>query len=195
MKCACVFEDREQPDFSGRHPVLLEECGYHACLRRDGDYIKHDVGHAWHVAINQFTNGKVGATDWPHFMYEGKTLAYEVPRMIRVLRQEREGKLEKIHRQCSMSSPEQIEDNHLSCCLGIECRKCPHLLALEKAEMTHEQIDVAKAWTCAAHILSSGRGVDTSECYLLTVGDRMYWSRLYESLSDSGTDGDLKSRE
>lgn len=187
MKCACVFEDREQPDFSGRPAVVIEECGYHATLRRDGARLDHRVSHEWHVAVNQFHDGKIGSPEWRRWMYEAKTLADEVPRMVLVLRLEREGKLLQKHRQCSMSAEEPVQDNHLTCCLGVECRKCPELMALEKAKLEPVQIDVAKAWTCAAHIVSSGGDV-ANEGFLLTTDDRMYWDNVYESLSSS--DGD-----
>lgn len=183
MKCACEFENREE--FDSRPPVVVTECGYHACLRRDGDYLNHRVDHSWHVAINQFSDfGKDQSRDWPRFMYEAKRAASEVPRMIRIHRQEREGKLEKLHQQCSHSPVEPIPENHLTCCLGVKCKECPHLLALEKApDLRPEQIDVAKAWTCAGHILMAGSRYDTSEGYILTVGDRMFWERVYENLS------------
>lgn len=109
-------------------------------------------------------------------------MADEVPRMAYVLRLERTGALPQRHQQCSHSPVEKIE-NTLTCCLGVKCRECPYLLALEKAErMTPEQIDVAKAWTCAAHIVSKGGDV-AREGYILTTGDRIYWDRVYESLS------------
>lgn len=41
---------------------------------------------------------------------------------------------------------------------------------------------MAKAWTCAAHIVSSGGDV-LREGYLLTVDDRMYWDKVYENLA------------
>lgn len=182
MNCACVFENREQPDFSGRPPKLIEECGYHACLRRDGDYLNHRIDHAWHVAINRASEGKIGQADWPHFMYEAKTMASEVPRLIRLHRDERQGKLPQMHKQCSMSPTVPVQDNRLTCCLGVECRKCPELLALEKADLPPEQIDVAKAWTCAVHIAMKG-GDQMREGYLLTTSDRMYWDNVYASLS------------
>lgn len=192
MKCACIFEERDVLD--SRPPRVIEECGYHACLRRDGDYLDHRVYHEWHVAINRFSDfGRKRERDFPHFMYEAKRAASEVPRLIRLHREEREGKLPKVHQQCSRSPVEQISDNYLECCLGVKCKECPHLQALEKAELLPEQIDIAKAWTCVGHILETrGRNfVDTSEGYLLTVGDRMFWQRVYESLaSDSPGDGE-----
>ena len=83
-----------------------------------------------------------------------------------------------------MSPTVPVPENRLSCCLGVECRKCPELLALEKASLTPEQIDVAKAWTCVGHIASQG-GDPMKKGYLLTVGDRMFWDNVYESLSQT----------
>ena len=120
-------------------------------------------------------------------MYAAKDLADEVPRMVMILGQERRGELSSTHRQCSMSADVPVEDNHLTCCLGTECRKCPELLSLENAELSPEQIDAAKAWTCAAHIVSQPHFVDTSEGFLLSVDDRMYWENTYTNLAtDSG---------
>ena len=184
MKCACIFENREEPDFTGRPAVVIQECGYHASLRRDGARLDHRTSQEWHVAINQFHwDGEKHTQPHRGWMYAGKDLADEVPRMVQILRDERTGKLPKLHQQCSHSPTETIPDNHLTCCLGVECRKCPELLALEKAKLRPEQIDVAKAWTCAAHVMSKRGSVDTSEGFLLTVSDRMYWDRVYSSLA------------
>jgi hypothetical protein len=142
----------------------------------------NQLNHQWHVAINQFAMGKRGK-DWPGFMYEAKDLASESKRLVLLFKKEREGMLGKLHRQCSLSAPVPVEDNHLTCCLGTECRKCEALLALEKAEkLTHEQIDEIKAWTCCSHILMEG-GDMAGEWFILTTDDRMYWDNVYESLS------------
>ena len=189
MKCACLFENREE--FDGRPPVVVQECGYHACRGRDGARPDHRFMHEWHVAINaaHWDGAKWTEPRLP-YMYAGKDLADEVPRMVVVLRSERTGKLPQSHRQCSHSDAEQVPDNHLTCCLGVECRKCPALLALDRAKLTPEQIDVAKAWTCAAHIMRDGGNADTSEGFLLTTDDRMYWDRVYSNLS-MGTEQDV----
>lgn len=145
--------------------------------------LHHDFSHEWCVALNRFSVGKIGKADWRGWMYEAKTLADEVPRMAMLFRAEREKKLPVIHKQCSRSPEEPVQDNHLRCCLGVECSACPELLALDKIEKcTPEQIDQAKAWTCAAHILSEG-GDTAREGYLLTVDDRMFWDRVYEHMS------------
>lgn len=141
-----------------------------------------EIDHPWHCAINQHARDKAG-DEWPRFMYDGKTAAHEVPRMALLFAMERDGKLAKVFRPCACCSDgKHIVDNHLTCCLGTECRKCPHLLALEKADLSPEQIDICKAWTCAAHILANGGDV-MGEGFLVTVDDRMFWDRVCESLA------------
>lgn len=153
--------------------------------------LDHDVSHKWHVALNEANF--VGDKDFRHWMYDAKQLADEVPRLVYLFALERQDKLPKLHRQCSHSSTEEVFDNHLTCCLGVECRKCEHLAALDKANLTPEQIDECKAWTCAAHILTeqgTQPHIDTSEGFILTTDDRMYWDRVYSSLAaiDYGDD-------
>ena len=142
----------------------------------------HKISHEWHVAINKYNGDKFGKDTYASFMYEAKTLADEVPRLAVLFKMEREKKLPQIHKQCSMSAPEPIKENHLSCCLGKKCAECPFLLALDTAKMEPEQIDTAKAWTCAAHIISKGGDVG-GEGYLMTVDDRMYWDNVYSNLA------------
>lgn len=163
----------------------------------DLDRLDHRISHSWHCAINDFNTPLMGSGKWRHWMYEAKRMADEIPRMTYWFKVEREGKMPQVHQQCSRSPQEQVQDNHLSCCLGVECRKCPELLALEKADMAPERIDEAKAWTCAAHIVSQG-GDHMGEGYLLTVGDRMYWDTLHESLAaglevNDSTTGDSRA--
>jgi hypothetical protein len=145
------------------------------------DRLNHSLDHEWHVALNRYNRDL--RSDSKHWMYEAKRAADEVPRLTRLFRLEREGGLRKTHRQCSHQDPVPVEDNHLTCCLGVECRKCPHLLALDKMKAEPEQIDEAKAWTCMGHILTQQDHVDTSEGYVLTTDDRMFWTGLYDSLA------------
>lgn len=113
--------------------------------------------------------------------------------MVYWFEKERTGQMPQQHRQCSHSSSESIPDNHLTCCLGVECRTCEHLKAVEKANLPPEQIDAIKAWTCATHILHEcGKRPyppDTSEGYIKTTGDQMFWDRVYSSLSAADMDG------
>ncbi len=149
---------------------------------------KYPLNHEWHVAVNRHSDEwRKADKEWGEmrFMYEAKIMADEVPRMVMLFRQERENALPQTHQQCSMQAPVPVKDNHLSCCLGVKARECPHLLALEKIERaTPEDVDEAKAWTCAAHIVSQG-GDRMGEGYMLRVDDRMFWDNVYSSLAQT----------
>jgi hypothetical protein len=150
----------------------------------------YPFNHEWHVCINRFHDATkaIGTDRWRKWMYEAKAMADEVPRLAMLFHAEREGKLPQIHQQCSHSAPEPIPQNELTCCLGVKCKACPELLALDSMQrVTPEQIDQAKAWTCAAHIVSQG-GDPANEGYVLTTGDTMYWSRVYANLAASDED-------
>jgi hypothetical protein len=143
----------------------------------------------WHVAINQYE----AESDAKRFMYEAKRMADEVPRLALLFRMEREGQLTKTHQQCSHDHEgSAVSDNHLTCCLGTEARRCDHLAQIDKIEntsyytVTDSDRDAMKAWTCAAHIAKSGGDV-SGEGYMLTVDDRMYWNSVYQSLAGEAT--------
>jgi hypothetical protein len=147
---------------------------------------EYPMNHEWHSVCNVanpvFTTGENNL----RYMYEGMRMADEVPRMAMLFKAEREKSLPNTHVQCHSCGPtgEPIPDNHLTCCKGVKCSECPALLAIEKMQrVTPEQIDQAKAWTCAAHIVSTGGDV-MGEGYLLHVGDRMYWDRVHANLAD-----------
>lgn len=143
----------------------------------------HHLMHQWHTAVNQFSLSTIG--EWPGFMYHGKQLANELPRLTLLFQLERTGQLPKIHRQCSRSEPVEVVDNHLTCCLGVACRDCPYLKALEVQGIEPEVIDQMKAFTCAAHVLENINQVDASEGFILTTDDQMYWQNVYESLASA----------
>lgn len=151
--------------------------------------MKYPLSHEWHAAINQHQDAqRTAGKYWSEasFMYEAKAMADEVPRMVMLFKQERENALPQTHRQCSMQAAVPVKDNYLTCCKGVKTRECPHLLALEKiARCTPDDIDTAKAWTCAAHIVSEGGDI-MNEGYLLRVDDRMFWDNLYASLAQEG---------
>lgn len=156
---------------------------------------QHRIDHEWHVAINRFHWPKVDGPpikDFRHWMYEAKRAWGEVPRLILLHRAEREGTLAKTHRHCSRSPEEAVPENHLTCCLGVKCRECPELLALDAAKLTDEERDEAKAWTCTAHILTKG-GDRAGEGYLLTVDDRMFWDRTYANMAATDEPDSLTS--
>lgn len=151
-----------------------------------------DVNHEWHVAINRHcAEQRESKQEWPRFMYDAKHAAAEVPRLALLFSHERNGKLCKTFRRCSCCSDQKhVVDNHLTCCLGVECRNCPHLAGLDKAKMPPEQRDWIKAWTCVSHILANGGDV-AGEGFLTTVDDRMYWDSVHESLA-AGYETNLK---
>lgn len=156
--------------------------------------LPRELDHPWHVEINRHVASDYLGLGW---MYDAKALAEEVPRLALLFGMERRGELTPIHRQCSRSAPEPVVDNHLTCCLGVKCRTCPHLAVVDAVKtrrdysvhpsvelsVTPEERDAMKAWTCAAHIMRSPESVDTSEGFILTTDDRMYWNNVYESLS------------
>lgn len=148
--------------------------------------LKYPFNHEWHVAINRFHSGKVGTSDWKRWMYEAKAMADEVPRLALIFGMERRGELRSEHQQCSRTNSVPIEDNHLTCCLGKKCSECPELIALDKIEKcTPEEIDLAKAWTCAAHIAFNGGDV-ANEGYVTDKSDRMFWDNVCQNLACDG---------
>ena len=152
--------------------------------------LKYPLSHEWHAAINGHMDAlrKADKDDWreTRFMYEAESMADEVPRMVMLFRQERENALSQTHQQCSMQAPVPVKDNHLTCCKGVKTRECPHLLALEKIERSKPgDVDTAKAWTCAAHIVSTGGDI-MGEGFLLRVDDRMFWDNVHASLAQEG---------
>jgi hypothetical protein len=158
--------------------------------------IDDELSYKWHIALNAYNN--VGG-DFRHWMYEAKNMADEVGRIALWFGRERTGELPKIHKQCSHQEAVPITENHLSCCLGVKCKECPHLLAIDKAEVTPEQLDEIKAWTCCSHILhelgAHPNGIDTSKGYILTVGDRMFWDNVYSSLAGSDKENEPEQGE
>lgn len=170
--------------------------------------VTRETDQPWHMAINAY-DAPYGfeharslrppvdpAADGKAFMYEAKRMAGEVPRLALLFAMEREGTLPKMHHQCSRDHQgAAVPDNHLTCALGVTCRACPHLLAIDavpervasyrpivKVPVTGEERDVMKAWTCATHIAMRGGDV-SGEGYIRTVDDQMFWKNVYESLS------------
>lgn len=146
--------------------------------------LKYPLDVSWHSAISTHLDAlKAEGKERAGFMYEAKTMADEVPRMVMLFRQERAG-FPKTHRQCSHQAPEPLAENYLSCCLGVKTQECPHLAALQNLpKCTPDDIDTAKAWTCAVHISTSGGDV-MREGFLLTCSDRKFWDRTYANMAD-----------
>jgi hypothetical protein len=144
----------------------------------------------WHWAVNKFNEDKRD-DDRSSFMYHAMDIAEESRRLPLLFKAERSDELPKVHVQCACCAPEHqhIAGNHLTCCLGVKCRECPQLLALDHADLTPEQRDQAKAWTCIAHI-GQHPEADASEGMILTVDDRMYWDQVYARLAASDETAD-----
>lgn len=151
----------------------------------------HRLLHDWHVEINRYHSEECQKVpmeernkvwDGMRFMYTAKDAADELPRLKMLFGQERQNRLTKIHRQCSHCAPVPVEDNHLFCCLGVKCKECPMLQAIEKMDRPDHEKDYAKAMTCVTHIVSNG-GDPAGEGYVMTVDDRMFWNNVYDSLA------------
>ncbi len=144
-----------------------------------------DFEHRWHVALNDFN--RIRPDGFAHWMYEAKRMSQELKRLPALFKKERLGELSKIFQYCSFSAKEEIAENFLSCCLGKRCTECQYLKAIDVETMTPEERDESKAYTCVSHILhtiGSGQHIDTSEGYILTEDDRIFWQRTYESMSN-----------
>lgn len=166
--------------------------------------------HIWHVWMNK---RKAYCSDdaFEHGLYEFKGLINFLGYGHEQIQRAFEGKLATVHQQCSRCEPEPIKENRLKCCLnGTDVTACPILVSLkETAErerqpltfpdgrkfdrhITDEEIYRLMARTCAWHIFakaigatSGWHGIDTTEGYLCDVSDRMFWSRVYESMAAS----------
>lgn len=139
----------------------------------------------WHIAINIY-NKPFGIGNSKAWMYKAKKIASAIPCMTHYFMQERTNTLPKIHQQCSHSKPQEVINNHLTCALGKKCKNCQDLLALEKAELSPEKVDEAKAWTCCLHMIweeAQGKNFDDSEGFIITVDDHMFWDSVYENLA------------
>lgn len=153
------------------------------------DWFTRGVGQIWHEWFNS-------EKDHDSTKYAFKEMLLELERLPRLFKAQREGKLPKVHQQCSLSAPEPIGEK-LTCCLGVDVSTCPILKSLEAKfvegrerykDITDDQIDGVKAATCCQHVLREsemGRShtFDTSEGYILTESDRLYWDNVYRNLA------------
>lgn len=162
---------------------------------------------AWHHAVNQYSDrlrkdAKAGTTspvptelhrqsvrsahDKSMMMYLAMRLSSEVSRMILLFERERTTGMPQQVKFCAHdpAPPVALPDNHLKCNLGVACRSCPHLAALEASDMTPEAKDEAKAWTCATHILleaNPAHGVPYIETFLSDKSDAAFNDRMARS--------------
>jgi hypothetical protein len=152
----------------------------------------------WHVAINRFSDAQRGAKgEWPRVMYHALHVADEVPRMVLLFERERTigmaGSFKLCARDPSPATP--LPDNHLRCGLGVECRKCRYLAAIDADDrMTPEAKDEAKAWTCATHFLLESRPDVYFETILRDKSDDAFDERIARSMG-AEFDGDPEQPE
>ena len=152
--------------------------------------------HEWHVAINAESD-RLRTTEpkgeWPRMMYAAKTISDEVPRMVLLFQYERERGMPDSYKMCAHDPrpATPLPDNHLRCALGQECRKCPHLTAIDRSAMTPEAKDEAKAWTCATHFLLESDADVFMEQILFDKSDDAFNARLVQSFAAEYDDGAL----
>jgi hypothetical protein len=144
-----------------------------------------DFFHNWHVAINGCV--KEHGFEGNEVLYEAKSAAAELPRIAYIFGKERRGELSAVHQQCSHTAPVPIAENYLMCCLGKRCGECPMLKGIEQMKGTDAEKDLAKAFTCVAHIISEG-GDPANEGYIMDLGDRMFWTNMYSNMADGPSD-------
>jgi hypothetical protein len=149
---------------------------------------------AWHGAINAEGDRlrAAGGTDWPRMMYVAKMVSDEVPRMVLLFEGERTRGMPDAYKMCGLDPrpATPLKDNHLRCALGQECRKCPHLAAIDRSErMAPEAKDEAKAWTCATHFLLESKPDVYVEQILFDKSDDAFHDRLAQSFAAEHDDG------
>lgn len=155
----------------------------------------------WHHAINAYSESDVfkrpadgSSKPWPQMMYAAKSISDEVPRMVLLFERERTHGMPTAYKMCGHDPrpATPLPDNHLACALGQECRKCPHLAAIDRSErMTPEAKDEAKAWTCATHFLLESKPDVFFEAILHDKSDAAFDARLAASFAQEYDDGSL----
>jgi hypothetical protein len=150
---------------------------------------------AWHGAVNAESDRlrKEGA-EFPRMLYTAKGISDEVPRMVLLFQYERERGMPDSYKMCGLDPrpATPLQDNHLRCALGQECRKCPHLAAIDRSDrMTPEAKDEAKAWTCATHFLLESDSDVFFEQILRDKGDDAFEERLLQSFGAEHETGNL----
>lgn len=154
----------------------------------------------WHRACNAESDRLHAATPpgqpytWARLMHTARKVSDEVPRMVLLFQYERERGMPDSYKMCAHDPrpATPLKDNHLYCALGQQCRKCPHLAAIDRSErMTPEAKDEAKAWTCATHFLLESSPDVFFETILRDKSDDAFDSRLAQSFAAEYDDGSL----
>ena len=165
---------------------------------RDEGRDKREADHLWHVWMNRRNFDRKADAPHEHSLYEFKSMLDFLEYGHLRIQEAFEGKLTKIHKQCSRTEPVEINDNVLKCaCEGVDVTKCHILTDVKRTfedNKSHYDVPVemlyrTMAKTCAWHtykvscgIEEKGFRIDTSEGYLLDESDRMFWSNVYESM-------------
>lgn len=165
---------------------------------------KRNADHLFHVWINRRQSALKKADPdhhHEHSLYEFKDILQFLEYGHTLIQRAFEGKLDTTHQQCSHQAPVPIKNNVLKCaCMGQEVTTCPMLLGLKtvfEEDKAHYDIPVehlyrTMAKTCAWHsykiscnVPEGAWGCDLSEGVLMDESDRMFWSNVYSSLSQS----------
>ena len=126
----------------------------------------HRSENPWHGGINAYSDAERKAErDWPRWAYNAKSAAHESYRLM------------------YLWLADHDHDTGLKCVLDVKCRECPALQAIEQAmigareprviapdptneffpdghtwpgkDVWDQDIDMAKTWTCIAHVLQA----------------------------------------
>jgi hypothetical protein len=126
------------------------------------------VGNPWHNGINRYSEEERAAgREFPHMLYNAMSSAHEAYRLMYLWKRDRKA------------------DTHLECRLGVKCRECPILRNVEQAcvdrrdaerlgtpDLSDDDIDMAKTWTCITHMLQETPGGYLSEGMVTSADDR-----------------------
>jgi hypothetical protein len=154
---------------------------------------KRKADGALHQAINRrqerLRQRRPMGDAFERWLYEARRLVEEIPYLTKLFKAEEAGELPTSFRHCSRSPVKQIENNHLTCCLGMKTKNCPilkELFAEFPGECAEQQASL-KAHVCSVHILHeifSGREfTDTSEGYIQDQQSILFWQGVAQSLS------------
>lgn len=157
---------------------------------------RYDPSNELHVFINQRQEERADeGKPFEHSFYDFKAMIGEFMRLPYWLKLAFTGKLPKVHKQCSVSSEEEIEDNRLICALGKDVTSCPILKSYLKNPAGGNRRYVDMATICCWHIYTNDIGfkdgqerqtprIDTSEGYVQDGSDRMFWRQVYQSMTE-----------
>lgn len=124
--------------------------------------------HSWHVGMNRYSETERAAGNaFPHWLYNVKSAAHEMYRLM------------------YLWESDKATDTNLRCMLGVKCRDCGILQAVEgamreeqiserpfKRDITDDDIKAAKVMTCLGHMLQTAPGEYMGEGMIKSKADR-----------------------